>query len=169
MLFCDWIQQEILSNMGKCSMYRDMRIMNQTFLMMLEDLYKFRWIILKKVPESQNHMPSWPSKICNLPMDWALQTTWSYHWTGHDSNHMISSGLVPWTTIVRQLNWRIHSAMLGLLVHSFMLLIFICVLPFILAKVPDSFIPFHVLISYDLINSFYVSVDFSCIALLKFV
>ena len=100
-------------------------------------------------------------------MDWALQTTWSYHWTGHNSNTWSALGWVPWTTTVRQLNWRIHSAMLGFLVHSFMLLIFICVLPFILAKVPDSFIPFHVLISYDLINSFYVSVDFSCIALFK--
>ena len=94
-----------------------------------------------------------------LPLDWALQTTWS------------ALGWVPWTTIVRQLNWRIHSAMLGF-ISSFLYAPYIhcrVLLPFILAKVPDSFIPFHVLISYDLINSFYVSVDFSCIALLKFV
>ena len=29
-------------------MHRDMGIMNQTFYMELEDLYKFRWVILKE-------------------------------------------------------------------------------------------------------------------------
>ena len=68
--------------MGKYLIHRDVRVMDLTLLMMLEDLYKFRWVILMESSRKTKSNASCQVRFATYQWTGSYQNTWSYHWNG---------------------------------------------------------------------------------------